>query len=85
MKDVKGKENVDNKVLISMQTPDANLNPFFSFGDENRGDQQAFGKTSSMFAYSFNLSSMFENLNAHNKIKESLAFIDRDKSSNKQE
>lgn len=39
MKDVKGKENVDNKVLISMQTPEANLNPFFSFGAEN-GDLQ---------------------------------------------
>ena len=37
-----------------------------------------------MFAYSFNLSSMFENLNGHNKIKESLASIDRDNSKNKQ-
>ena len=36
-----------------------------------------------MFAYSFNLSSMFENLNGYNKIKESLASIDRDNSKDK--
>ena len=86
MKDVKGKDNVDNKVLISMQTPEANLNPFYSFGDEN-GDYSALhrGKTSSMFAYSFNLSSMFENLHTHNQIKESLASIDHENIKNKQE
>ena len=38
-----------------------------------------------MFAYSFNLSSMFENLTAHSKIKESLASIDRDNSKETQE
>ena len=35
MKDVWGKDNASDKVLISMQVPESSLNPFYNYEDED--------------------------------------------------
>ena len=35
MKDVQGKDNASDKVLISMQVPESSLNPFYNYEDED--------------------------------------------------
>ena len=75
MKDVQGKDNADDKVLISMQTAEQNLNPFYQYDEDDNHAKYAFGpsgmdNSSHMFAYSINLSGMFEHLNKYNKMKE---------------
>ena len=63
MKDVQGKDATNDKVLISMQVAETSLNPFYNFGDEDEeADNVGLDTSSRMFAYSSNLSGMFEHL-----------------------
>ena len=65
VKDVQEKDNVNDKVLINMDAPDATMNPFFKYEDEDEAYFVGKGMdiSSHMYAYSSNLSGMFEHLN----------------------
>ena len=67
--------DTDDKVLISMQSPNHSMNPFFRYEKEKEEDDAELERSKSMnvsavYAYATNLSGMFEHLNELNEKRE---------------
>lgn len=67
IKDVRGRDNINDKVLISMQLADSSLNPFFQIFDEEL-DENEMDTSSHMFANSVN-NSLFKNLSPKRQVE----------------
>ena len=70
MKDVSGRDNAKDKVLISMQVAEASLNPFYNFDEFGLYNASTSKMDDLNYAYSSNPNSIFEHLRRYTSLRE---------------